>query len=174
MSAIRLCRPDETASILAIVNAAATAYRGVIPPDCWHEPYMSSDDLSRERHAGVELWGFEQQGELTGVMGMQAVHDADLIRHAYVRPDCQRQGIGAALLDHVCRRGKRRMLVGTWATASWAISFYRRHGFEAVSPGRTAVLLRTYWTIPERQIGASVVLARDVSADSSSGLQGRL
>jgi GNAT superfamily N-acetyltransferase len=159
MSRIRPCRDDERDAILAIINAAAEAYRGVIPADRWHEPYMESRELESEIAAGVRFWGFEADGELIGAMGVQPVRDVDLIRHAYVRPDSQRRGVGAALLRHLRGISARRMLVGTWATADWAIRFYRRHGFEPVSPERKTALLRTYWTIPDRQIETSVVLA---------------
>ena len=157
---IRPCRDDERAAILAIVNGAAEAYRGVIPADCWHEPYMSPDELDREIAAGVAFWGCEADGELAGVMGIQDVGDFELIRHAYVRPRDQRGGIGSALLERLAAPGARPMLVGTWAAASWAIRFYERHGFELVSRERTTELLRIYWTIPERQVETSVVLAR--------------
>lgn len=156
---IRLCRDDEVTTVLAIVNSAAEAYRGVIPPDRWHEPYMSLQELRAEIAAGVAFWGAEIDGELAGVMGVQPVRDVDLLRHAYVLPSHQRHGLGAALIEHLRRRTARRMLVGTWADASWAIDFYRRHGFELVSPERKTALLRTYWTIPDRQIETSVVLA---------------
>ena len=159
VSTVRRCRDAEITTILAIVNAAADAYRGVIPPDQWHEPYMPLSALRREVEAGVEFWGLEDDGELVGVMGIQPVRDVDLIRHAYVRPDRQRRGAGAALIEHLRRQSTRRMLVGTWAAASWAIDFYRRHGFELVPSGRAAALLRSYWSIPERQIETSVVLA---------------
>jgi GNAT superfamily N-acetyltransferase len=155
---IRPCGNDERDAILAIVNAAAEAYRGVIPADRWHEPYMPADELDREIEAGVVFWGYEDSGELVGIMGIQDVGDVDLIRHAYVLPDHQRRGIGAALLERLAGSGWRRMLVGTWAAAEWAIAFYRRHGFEPVSPERAADLLRTYWAIPDRQIETSVVL----------------
>jgi len=158
MNTIRLCRADENAAVLAIINAAATVYRGAIPPECWHEPYMSTEEIRREIEAGVEFWGCERDGELIGVMGMQEVGDVDLIRQAYVRPDCQRQRVGAALIEQLRRRSGRRMLVGTWAAASWAIAFYQRHGFELASSQQKATLLRTYWTIPARQIETSVVL----------------
>ncbi len=158
-SGIRSCRDDERTAILAIINAAAEAYRGVIPDDCWHEPYMSSQELESEIGAGVAFWGCEADGALVGVMGIQPVRDVDLIRHAYVLPASQRGGIGGILIDHLRRSGTRRMLVGTWAAAEWAIGFYRHHGFERVSPGRKTALLKTYWTVPERQIEASVVLA---------------
>jgi GNAT superfamily N-acetyltransferase len=157
---IRPCRDDEREAILAIVNAAAEAYRGVIPPDRWHEPYMSSDELTHEIDAGIVFWGYEEDGELVGVIGIQPLSDVDLIRHAYVSPSRQRGGIGGALLEHVSRTATRRILVGTWAAADWAISFYRRHGFDLLSRERGAELLRTYWTIPDRQIETSVVLAK--------------
>ena len=156
---IRLCRDDERQAILAIVNAAAEAYRGVIPSDRWHEPYMGAEELDREIAAGVAFWGYEEDGALLGVMGIQAVGDVDLIRHAYVRPGRQRGGIGGALLRHLCDAASRPMLVGTWAAADWAIRFYEQHGFELVSEERKTELLRRYWAIPERQIETSVVLA---------------
>jgi len=146
-------------AVLSIVNAAATAYRGVIPDDRWREPYMSSDELDGESASGVIFWGCEEDGMLIGVMGLQSREDVDLIRHAYVLPHRQRRGIGAALLDHLRRLSTRRMLVGTWQAASWAIQFYQRNGFELVSPVRKNTLLKTYWSIPDRQIETSVVLA---------------
>ncbi len=159
MSNIRPCHDDERAAVLAIINAAAEAYSGVIPADRWREPYMPADELDGEIAAGVAFWGYVKDGMLLGVMGLQPVRDVELIRHAYVRPGSQRHGIGGALLGHLRRLSTRRMLVGTWAAADWAIRFYRRHGFELVSPARKAALLRTYWTIPDRQIETSVVLA---------------
>ena len=156
---IRPCRDDERAAIGAIVNAAAVAYRGVIPADRWHEPYMPAAALDGEIAAGVAFWGYESRGELLGVMGIQPVRDVVLIRHAYVAPGSQRSGVGGALLEHLRAASTRQLLVGTWAAAQWAIGFYRRHGFELVSPERKAELLRAYWTIPERQIETSVVLA---------------
>jgi GNAT superfamily N-acetyltransferase len=121
---------------------------------------MPAAELDEEIAAGVVFWGYEADGALVGVMGLQPVRDVELIRHAYVVPDRQRGGIGAALLEHLAARTTRRMLVGTWAAATWAIAFYERHGFAPVGPERTAELLRAYWTIPERQIATSVVLAR--------------
>jgi GNAT superfamily N-acetyltransferase len=159
MSPIRPCREDERGAILAIVNAAAEAYRGVIPADRWHEPYMESRELDSEIAAGIRFWGYETDGELIGAMGVQAVREVELIRHAYVLPDNQRRGVGAALLRHLRGISPQRMLVGTWAAADWAIRFYRAHGFELVSPERKTALLKTYWTIPDRQIETSVVLA---------------
>jgi GNAT superfamily N-acetyltransferase len=158
MPNIRRCRESDIPAILTIVNSAAEAYRGVIPADRWQEPYMSLEELRREIAAGVVLWGFEIDGELGGVMGMQSVRDVDLIRHAYVLPDRQRRGVGAALLDELRGRTMRPILVGTWAAATWAIDFYRRHGFVLVPPERKSALLRAYWTIPDRQVDTSVVL----------------
>jgi GNAT superfamily N-acetyltransferase len=156
---IRRCCDDERAAILEIVNAAAEAYRGVIPADRWHEPYMPAEELDGELAAGVAFWGYEDDGELIGVMGIQPVRDVDLIRHAYVLPGNQGRGVGGALLEHLMRSATRRVLVGTWAAAEWAIRFYRRHGFVDVGRERTVELLRTYWSIPDRQIETSVVLA---------------
>jgi GNAT superfamily N-acetyltransferase len=166
MSTIRPCRDDERAAILAIVNAAAEAYRGVIPEDRWHEPYMGEDELAGEIAKGVAFWGYEADGSLIGVMGIQPIEDVDLIRHAYVMPGNQGGGIGGALLAHLQRLTARRMLVGTWAAAEWAIRFYRRHGFELVTPEQKTVLLQRYWTIPARQIETSVVLASPPLADA--------
>jgi GNAT superfamily N-acetyltransferase len=157
---IRPCRADERDHILAIVNAAAEAYRGVIPEDRWHEPYMPGEELDAELAAGVEFWGYEDDGELLGIMGIQPVRDVNLIRHAYVVPQSQGRGIGGTLLEHLLEVATRPMLVGTWAAAEWAIRFYERHGFESVGKERTAQLLREYWNIPPRQIETSVVLAQ--------------
>jgi GNAT superfamily N-acetyltransferase len=159
MGRIRRCTDDERTAILAIVNAAAVAYRGVIPPDRWHEPYMDLDELDAEIAAGVAFSGYVMDGGLVGVMGVQPVDDVELIRHAYVLPGSQRHGVGAALLLHLRRQTTKRMLVGTWTAAEWAIRFYQRNGFELVSPGRKTELLKTYWSIPDRQIETSVVLA---------------
>jgi GNAT superfamily N-acetyltransferase len=159
VSSIRECRDDERDAILAIINAAAEAYRGVIPADRWHEPYMGARELDSEIAAGVRFWGCEIDGELVGAMGVQEMDDVDLIRHAYVLPDHQGHGVGTALLQHLRGLSERPMLVGTWADAEWAIRFYRRHGFELVSPERKNELLKTYWTIPGRQVETSVVLA---------------
>jgi GNAT superfamily N-acetyltransferase len=159
MTSIRPCLEEDRAAILAIVNAAAEAYRGVIPADRWHEPYMPQDEFDSEIAAGVVFWGYEEDGRLAGVMGLQPLRDVDLIRHAYVLPGRQGRGIGGALLAQLQRMSGRRILVGTWQAAGWAIRFYERHGFRQVSPAQKTVLLKTYWNIPERQIETSVVLA---------------
>ncbi|MEJ0072413.1 MAG: GNAT family N-acetyltransferase [Pseudomonadota bacterium] len=130
MTSIRLCRADERDTILEIINAAAEAYRGVIPADRWHEPYMSRRELDGEIAAGVVFWGSAapdtEGAALVGVMGIQPVQDVDLIRHAYVRPGGQRHGVGGALIEHLRRQTTRRMLVGTWEAAEWAVRFYGR------------------------------------------------
>jgi GNAT superfamily N-acetyltransferase len=160
MGTIRRCGDDDLEAIFAIVNAAAEAYRGVIPADRWHEPYMPMHQLQGEIAAGVAFWGYEEGGGLVGIMGIQPVKDVDLIRHAYVLPASQGQGVGARLLAHLLDATGRRVLVGTWAAADWAIRFYLRHGFELVSPAQKDALLETYWSIPARQVETSVVLAR--------------
>jgi GNAT superfamily N-acetyltransferase len=157
---IRHCRDDERAEILAIVNAAAQAYRDAIPADRWHEPYMPAHELDAEIAAGVVFWGYEQDGALAGVMGIQRVREVQLIRHAYVRPAAQGGGVGRALLEHLVDNSHGPLLVGTWAAAEWAIRFYERNGFTVVAPARKDELLREYWDIPDRQVATSVVLER--------------
>ena len=158
---IRRCCPDESGVIGEIINDAARAYRGVIPEDRWHEPYMSSAELEEQVKGGVVFWGMEQDGRLAGVMGIQPVQEVTLIRHAYVRTACRNQGIGSDLLRHLRALTARPILIGTWAAAHWAISFYEKHGFRRVSPAEKDRLLKKYWSIPERQIETSVVLADD-------------
>ena len=160
MTALRPIRDDQHDEVLSIVNTAAEAYRGVIPEDRWHDPYMSADELELEIAAGVAFWGIEDDaGTLAGVMGIQAVRDVDLIRHAYVRPDLQGGGIGRRLLEDLVAKAERPLLVGTWASATWAIRFYERNGFRLVAREQKDRLLQTYWDIPERQVETSVVLA---------------
>jgi len=155
---IRACRPDERDTIFTIVNAAAEVYRGAIPADCWHEPYMSREELEREIAAGVEFSGYEENGELVGVMGIEHVKDVDLIRHAYVLPGNQGKGIGTKLLAHLEKTSSRPVLIGTWRDAVWAIEFYERHGYQLVPEERKEPWLRKYWRIPDRQVETSVVL----------------
>jgi GNAT superfamily N-acetyltransferase len=156
---LRPCSEADTDAILKIVNDAAVSYRGVIPLDFSHEPYMSREELDSEIAAGVSFSGFWKDGLLVGVMGIQHVSDVTLIRHAYVRPSHQRRGIGAALLAALrTQAGERTLLVGTWAGAHWAIAFYERNGFRLQSAAETERLLSTYWDIPGRQAAASVVL----------------
>jgi N-acetylglutamate synthase-like GNAT family acetyltransferase len=158
---IRLCRDNEFEAICAIVNDAAEAYKGIIPSDRWKEPYMSKDELQEEIKAGVTFWGYEENGELVGVMGIQPVQDVTLIRHAYVRPENQGQGIGGQLLAALSRQTTHPILVGTWANAVWAIRFYEKNGFQLVSLEEKDRLLRKYWSIPERQVETSVVLTNE-------------
>ena len=145
--------------MLAIVNQAAQAYRGVIPADRWREPYMPPDELDSEIADGVIFWVAEEDGRLLGVMGIQDKGDVALVRHAYVAPTTQRKGVGTRLLRHVEGLTGKPVLIGTWAAASWAIEFYRRNGFTVVSNRDKDSLLRRYWSIPARQIETSVVLA---------------
>ena len=162
------CRADDTLRILEIINEAALAYRGAIPADRWHDPYMSSDELRRDLESGVTFVGMNVDGTLVGVMGVQPVCDCDLIRHAYVLPSFQGHGIGGSLLRHLMAASSRQMLVGTWADATWAVSFYQRHGFTLAHPMQSKLLLGTYWQIPPAQMEASVVLLRPaVSAPSA-------
>jgi N-acetylglutamate synthase-like GNAT family acetyltransferase len=145
--------------IRAIINDGAQAYKGIIPADRWTEPYMSEAKLQHEVDAGVVFWGYEQAGTLVGVMGLQQVEDVTLIRHAYVRTSSQKRGVGAHLLSHLRELAHGPVLIGTWADAVWAIRFYERHDFQMVDPDEKNRLLKKYWTIPERQIETSVVLA---------------
>jgi N-acetylglutamate synthase-like GNAT family acetyltransferase len=149
----------DFAEILTIINDAARAYRGVIPADRWHEPYMPAIELAREIADGVTFWVAEQDGQLLGVMGIQDKGDVALVRHAYVITTTQRSGIGTKLLRHVEGLIDKPILIGTWADASWAIDFYRRNGFSMVPGDQKNRLLQTYWSIPPRQIETSVVLA---------------
>ena len=161
MSPIRRCLAEDRERIFAIVNAAAEAYRGAIPEDCWHEPYMPREELDREIEAGVDFWGYEEDGELLGVMGIQPVKEVDLIRHAYVLPDTQGKGIGTQLLAHLETTTDRPILIGTWKDAVWAIRFYERHGYELAPEEKREALRRKYWTlISDRQIEVSIVLAQ--------------
>ena len=156
---IALCTTRDFGRICEVINAAAAAYEGIIPSDCWHEPYMSLEELRAEIDEGVGFVGYwTEEEELVGVMGGQDVDEVRLIRNAYVHPDHQGRGIGSALLVHILRDGDRTVMVGTWSAATWAIGFYERHGFSLVSPADCHELLERYWSVPDRQIGASSVL----------------
>lgn len=156
---IRPCSDEDEPGILRIVNAAAVAYRDVIPADRWHDPYMSLEELRAETAAGVRFTGFVPNGALVGIMGVQHVRNVRLIRHAYVLPDWQGHGVGSKLIDHLRGSDASPMLIGTWTAASWATRFYQRHGFQLVPHDAIAPLLYAYWNVPERQIETSVVLA---------------
>ncbi len=153
---IRRCHSGDTERIYFIINEAARAYAGVIPADCYHWPYMPMDELVREMKR-VTFFGYQINRQLVGVMGIEPVKDASLIRHAYVLPRWQRHGIGSQLIEHIkWAAGTTRLLVGTWADAGWAVRFYKEHGF-TLSRDKDK-LLKTYWDIPQRQIDTSVVL----------------
>jgi GNAT superfamily N-acetyltransferase len=156
---IRRCDGGDFEEIWTIINDGAGAYKGIIPEDRWTEPYMSREKLEHEIGDGVVFWGFEDDGALAGVMGIQHVQDVTLIRHAYVRTGSQKQGIGAKLLAYLREMATGPVLIGTWADAGWAIRFYERYGFERVEAEEKIRLLKKYWTVPERQIETSVVLA---------------
>jgi GNAT superfamily N-acetyltransferase len=155
---IRRCGAEDFEAIYAIINDGAEAYRGVMPADCWTEPYMSREELRQEMEDGVTFSGYEENGALAGVMGLQYVEDVTLIRHAYVRGGKQKQGIGGRLLGHLRGLARGPVLLGTWADAVWAIRFYEKHGFRVVGPEQKERLLRRYWKIPDQQVDASVVL----------------
>ncbi len=162
---IRSCTEADFDAIHAIINDAAVAYRGVIPADRWHEPYMPRESLASEIRDGVRFWGWEEGDELVGVMGIQDVKDVTLIRHAYVRTARRGGGIGSRLLGHLRSLTQRPLLIGTWAAASWAIAFYEKHGFRQVDDAEKAKLLRKYWSIPDRQVETSVVLVESHRGD---------
>jgi len=163
---IRKCRQDDLTTMYAIINDAAQAYKGVIPNDRWQEPYMPFDELKHEIEDGVVFWGIEEDGNLVGVMGIQDKGNVTLIRHAYVRTNRHNNGIGTQLLQHLEGMTKKPILVGTWATAIWAIRFYERNGYCLLSRSETEQLLKKYWNIPARQVVTSVVLANPTWAEA--------
>jgi quercetin dioxygenase-like cupin family protein/GNAT superfamily N-acetyltransferase len=155
---IRLCAASDFEVIHDIINDAAIAYKGVIPADRWHDPYMPREELQQQVADGVRFWGYQLDRQLAGVMGIQDVHDVTLIRHAYVRTAHRQHGIGSKLLRHLCSTTTRPILIGTWADATWAIRFYEKHGFKLVDRQLVPALLSRYWRIPARQVDTSVVL----------------
>ena len=156
---IRRCTAEDFEIMHAIINDGTQAYKGVIPADRWNEPYMSREYLRHEMDAGVMFWGYEEDGQLAGVMGIQDVQDVTLFRHAYVRTAMRNHGIGGRLLTFLYEKASRPVLIGTWASAEWAVRFYEKHGFRLVPGEEKDRLLRKYWSIPERQTETSVVLA---------------
>lgn len=169
--AIRQCSESDIPAILEIINDAAQAYRGVIPADCWHEPYMTRPALERDTARGLKFWGWEDSGRLIGVMGLQKVADATIVRHAYVRTADQGKGIGGALMQELRNQVFGLLLVGTWADAEWAIGFYQRHGFRLVPEDEKESLLRVYWSIPPRQAEVSVVLRLTGALEGATGMR---
>lgn len=161
---LRALNADDLEAILTVVNDGAQAYCGVIPEDCWHEPYMPREELLADLDAGVRFWGLEKEGQLAGVMGRQELPGVTLIRHAYVLRDFQRQGIGGRLLAQLLQGLNPPVLVGTWAAAWWAVRFYESHGFRLVSHEEKERLLRAHWTISDRQVETSVVLTWEPAA----------
>ena len=159
VTGIRKCSSEDFDPIYSIINEAALAYKNVIPADQWKDPYMSKTELQHEIDEGVHFWGYEENGKLLGVMAIQEVNDVSLIRHAYVRKAYQNQGIGGKLLSNLRYQATNPVLIGTWAAATWAIRFYEAHGFKQISKETKDKLLRTYWSISERQAETSVVLA---------------
>jgi N-acetylglutamate synthase-like GNAT family acetyltransferase len=159
---IRKCTENDFDQMFEIINDAARAYKGVIPADRWHEPYMPSEYLRHELDSGVVFWGYEEQGRLIGVMGIQDVQDVTLIRHAYVRTAQRSKGVGGKLITYLKTLITRPALVGTWIAATWAVRFYERHGFKLVTWEEKERLLKKYWSIPERQTETSVVLADEL------------
>ena len=156
---ITKCQSKDFPAIFNIINDAAVAYKGIIPEDCWHDPYMSEIELKTQIADGVEFWGYTDDNKLLGVMGIQYKGDVTLIRHAYVRTKDRNKGIGGLLLKHLHSITSTPILIGTWADASWAIGFYQKHGFQLLPKAKTTILLQKYWTIPSRQIETSVILA---------------
>ena len=156
---IRQCNETDFETIYEIINDAAQVYRDVIPHDRWQEPYMSRDALKHEVRDGVIFWSAVKSGQLNAVMGIQDKGEVTLIRHAYVRSAVQNQGLGTLLLRHIERVSDKPVLIGTWAAAAWAISFYQRNGYQLVSAEQKDSLLKRYWRIPDRQVETSVVLA---------------
>jgi N-acetylglutamate synthase-like GNAT family acetyltransferase len=156
---ISTCEQEDFNTIYEIINEAAIVYRGVIPDDMWHEPYMTKDELKAQIDQGVQFWNYSEHREILGVMGIQFKGDVTLIRHAYVRTKKRNKGIGGKLLENLCAKSTTPVLIGTWADATWAVSFYQNHGFRLLSTDEKNNVLLKYWTIPVRQIETSVVLA---------------
>ena len=150
---------SDFATVHEIINDGASAYKGIIPADRWHEPYMSVEELQVQIEEGVTFWCYLEGGEMVAVIGIQDKGDVTLIRHAYVRTTARNKGIGGKLLQHLSTMVSTPILIGTWADATWAVTFYKKHGYRLVSYSEKEQLLRKYWNIPIRQIDTSVVLA---------------
>lgn len=170
---IRQCADEDFDVIYEIINESATAYKGIIPPDRWKEPYMPKEELSAEISDGVVFWGYEENKKIVGVMGIQDVMDVTLIRHSYVQTEQRNHGIGGKLLSHLREKTDRPILIGTWADSVWAVKFYEKYGYRLVTESEKNRLLKKYWKIPERQVETSVVLGDskwfDVSGTEPQG-----
>jgi len=163
---IRKGTDEDFEEIFAIINDAAIAYKGVIPPDRWHEPYMTKEELQVQIEEGVRFSCYVDNNELIGVMGIQDKADVELIRHAYVRTKRRNKGIGTLLLQELIKDAKKPILIGTWKAANWAIRFYEKHGFRLVEEEEKNRLLKKYWAIPDRQVETSVVLVDEKHKNS--------
>jgi N-acetylglutamate synthase-like GNAT family acetyltransferase len=152
-------KQTDIKELFVIINDGASAYKGIIPADRWHEPYMTEAELKEQIDDGVQFWIYREDDEILGVMGIQYRDRVTLIRHAYVRTKDRNKGVGSQLLKQLCALTATPILIGTWADAKWAIKFYQKHGFRLLAEDEKNKLLRTYWTIPPRQIETSVVLA---------------
>jgi N-acetylglutamate synthase-like GNAT family acetyltransferase len=159
MRTIRACTAEDIPVLYEIINDAAQAYKGVIPADRWHEPYMPMQELLGQIRDGVRFLGYEAEGKLIGVMGIQDRGEVDLIRHAYVKTSSRQGGIGTLLLKRLEEDSNKPILIGTWAAAAWAIRFYEKNGYRLLSRPETERVLKKYWNIPARQVETSVVLA---------------
>ena len=157
---IRPCVDADLPGMFEVINDAARAYKGIIPADRWHDPYMPLEELQHEIASGVRFWGCEEEGSLVAVMGIQDKGEVTLIRHAYVRTARRGQGVGTRLLRQLESSTQKPILIGTWAAATWAIAFYQKNGYRLLPEEETNRLLHEYWTIPERQVETSVVLAK--------------
>jgi len=158
---IHKCTASDFERIYQIINNAAQAYKGNIPAEYWKEPYMSRDELRHELDEGIEMWGYEENGKLIGVMGIQHRQGVTLIRHAYVCTTRQNKGVGGKLLSYLMRLTEEPILIATWYNAVWAVRFYEKHGFRLVSKNEGNRLQRKYWSSPEIKVNASVVLKNE-------------
>jgi GNAT superfamily N-acetyltransferase len=156
---ITRCEENDFAIIHEVINDGASAYKGIIPADRWHDPYMPAEELKKQMEEGVEFWRYREAVRIVGVMGIQFKGEVTLIRHAYVRTSERKKGIGSKLLQHLGSIATTPILIGTWSDAKWAIEFYRKHRFELLSENEKNKLLKKYWSIPDRQVETSVVLA---------------
>ena len=154
-------KKSDSSKILYVINDAAIRYKGIIPNNCWHEPYMSEQELIDEFSDGVRMYGYHHNNKLIGVIGIQEVKDVVLIRHAYTLTSYQCKGTGSALLEYLLKKNQNfRLLVGTWRDATWAIRFYEKFGFILRTKEQSTLLLKKYWKIPSNQIKNSAVLER--------------